>query len=227
MIAALPMYHRVETRGPLAELWSGIRADLARLWGRPRSFRLPDRLTEPKDLMTHWGAGNLLLGEICGMPYRTHFRNRVAYVGSLDLGLEGCPPGHYNSVLIVRRDETRTAPADWPALRLAVNGRDSQSGWAAPHEAAASLKTRFGDEVVTGAHRASARAVVEGQADIAAIDANTWRLMRRFDDLTGLIDSSYERNHDLDIGQTHLVTDFAQSPAFQFEAVTETVINVT
>ena len=186
MIAALPMYLRDETRAPLAELWSGIRTALARRWGRPRAGRLPDRLTEPADLMTHWGTANLLLSEICGLPYRTHFKGRVAYVGSLDLGLPDCPPGHYNSVLVVRRDETRTRPEDWPDLTLAVNGRDSQSGWAAPRAAAAALRTRFGDEVLTGAHRQSARHVAEGRADIAAIDAHTWRLMQRFDDLSAL-----------------------------------------
>jgi len=36
----------------------------------------------------------------------------------------------------------------------------------------------------TGAHARSARAVADGRADFASIDAVSWRLMRRYDDAT-------------------------------------------
>ena len=58
-----------------------------------------------------------------------------------------------------------------------MNDPLSQSGWA-------NLRPWLRDHGavrITGAHQASARAVREGAADIAAIDAVTWGFLRRWD----------------------------------------------
>ena len=68
----------------------------------------------------------------------------------------------------------------WPisqAQRFAYNEPVSQSGWAAPSTHAAKTGTRFGAYIQTGAHVASAKAVADGDADIAGIDALTWALI--------------------------------------------------
>ena len=54
-------------------------------------------------------------------------------------------------------------------------------GWAAPVLHARALGLRFSRVVRSGGHAASARAVAQGRADIAAIDAASWRLIRRHD----------------------------------------------
>jgi hypothetical protein len=93
----------------------------------------------------------------------------VRYVGTFDFGLHGFA-GAYHSVCLGALPEGRDRP-----VRLAVNGADSQSGWAAAQDdPALTPETQI---VLTGAHAASARAVAEGRADIAYLDAVTWRLL--------------------------------------------------
>jgi ABC-type phosphate/phosphonate transport system substrate-binding protein len=63
----------------------------------------------------------------------------VTYVGTPDYGVEGCPPGHYRSVFVVRADDRAPKPADFDGARFAYNEALSQSGWAAPQTHAAKL----------------------------------------------------------------------------------------
>ena len=57
----------------------------------------------------------------------------------------------------------------------------SQSGWAGPQNDAAARGFRYTNPVQTGGHAFSARAVADGKADIAGIDALTWLLIKRHD----------------------------------------------
>ena len=117
----------------------------------------------------HWGAPDLALSHVCGLPFATDFLDRVTYVASIDFALPDTPPGWYHSVVVTRPDETRPREA----LRLAYNSSDSQSGWGS---------TRghpFAGYLATGAHRASAAAVAEGRADVAYIDAVSWRILEQ------------------------------------------------
>ena len=173
MIASLPMYDRPEARAANDRLWQAVRDALG---------HGPAALTRGGDARADWLAPDLLLSQTCGLPYRTRLRGRVALLGAPDLGLPGCPPGHYRSLFVVRRDAQGARLADFTAQRLAYNEGGSQSGWAAPVLHARGLGLRFGRTVRTGAHADAARAVATGRADIAAIDAASWRLIRRHDD---------------------------------------------
>ncbi len=53
----------------------------------------------------------------------------------------------------------------------------SQSGWAAAVEYRDTHNLTFAETSKTGSHQASARAVADGMADLAAIDAVTWALL--------------------------------------------------
>lgn len=64
---------------------------------------------------------------------------------------------------------------------VAVNDGRSQSGWAAPQAFMETRDLSFHKTSLTGSHRNSAHAVANGTADIAAIDAQTWRMIRRWD----------------------------------------------
>ncbi|MFN0113453.1 MAG: phosphate/phosphite/phosphonate ABC transporter substrate-binding protein [Paracoccaceae bacterium] len=171
-IAALPMYDWPQVSASTDRLWSGIRDALRR-----RGIAAPDRLTRGADLWQLWESPDLMLAQTCGMPFRTRLHPRVALAGTPDFGLPDCPPGHYNSVFVVRRGEAGTV-ADFAGRTLAYNEAGSQSGWAAPqnHMAAEGLPA-FVSTRRTGAHRLSAQAVADGTADIAAIDAVTWRFI--------------------------------------------------
>ncbi len=172
MIASLPMYDRPETAAANDRLWAGMRAHLD---------QGPDRLTRDGDLWMQWQSPDLLLSQTCGYPYRARLHGRVALVGTPVLDLPDCPPGQYYSVLVCRADDPRATPQDYATARFAYNDALSQSGWAAPQTWAARHGFAFSKPVQTGAHRASARAVAEGRADIAALDALSWRIMCQHD----------------------------------------------
>lgn len=170
MIASLAMYDWPQVAAEHDRLWSLIRAALA-----DEGIDAPEGLTRNGSLWNIWESPDLLLGQTCGMPYRTRLHGNVTLVGTLDYGLPDAPPGYYYSELITRADEPGEV-MDFIDRTLAFNGQDSQSGWAAPQNHVAPLV--FKHTRHTGAHRDSALAVAEGRADIAAIDAVTWRLIR-------------------------------------------------
>lgn len=186
MIAALPMYWRDET----AQAWRGFWRDVQQAWqqmdGMGTQADLPP-LTEPNDLpddwTEHWCDPNLILSQTCSLPLRSALRDKVTYVGTFDFGLDtpdiAGPPGSYHSVFIGQPGGPVQTPPN--PTRFAVNGFDSQSGWAAAPAAqggAAQAQMRF---VKTGSHAASLAAVAENRADGAALDAVTWRILQRHD----------------------------------------------
>ncbi|MDQ2092501.1 phosphate/phosphite/phosphonate ABC transporter substrate-binding protein [Rhodalgimonas zhirmunskyi] len=183
--AALPMYDRAEVRAANARLWTAIRDHLRLIWqqdGTP-GWPLPETLSQPQDLWAHWLSPDLAFSQTCGLPLVDRLRGKVAMIGTPDYGLPDCPRGYYNSVFVMRADDARDTPADWPALRLAVNSRNSQSGWCAPQNYMAARGLSFSDVLLSGAHQRSAEAVAQGAADIACIDAQTWRMISRWDDV--------------------------------------------
>jgi len=176
MIASLPMYDRPETAAANDRLWDGIARAL-----RARGIEAPAALDRTTGLWETWLSPGLLLSQTCGFPYRSRLHGRVALVATPVCDLPGAPPGHYYSVLVARRADPRRGLADFDGAGLAYNDALSQSGWAAPMAEAAAAGIAFGRTLATGAHRASAHAVAEGAAEIAAIDALTWRMIRRWD----------------------------------------------
>jgi ABC-type phosphate/phosphonate transport system substrate-binding protein len=105
----------------------------------------------------------------------------VQLVAMPDNRLPGCPPGHYNSVFICRVDDPRMSLPEFADAPFAFSEPLSQSGWAAPQNHAAGLGFAFSNDIYTGAHIHSASAVAERRADIACIDALSWRLIQRHD----------------------------------------------
>lgn len=173
MIASLAMYDRPETAHLTDTFWQGLRDHL-----RHQGIPSPDTLTRDPDLWAIWTSPHLLLGQTCSLPFRARLHPHLTLLGNPDLGLPETPPGQYHSVIVTRR-----GAADDPAARrrLAFNDPLSQSGWAAPVAWAAHLGLAFTDLLETGAHRDSAAAVADGRADIAAIDAHSWRLLLAHD----------------------------------------------
>lgn len=174
MIATLSMYDWPGQSLHWDALWAAIRDAL-----RDRGVPAPDGLTRDGSLWDHWESPDLVLGQTCGMPYRQRLHGQVQLVGTLDHGLEGAPAGYYYSVLVAHRDVTSDF-AGFATKTLAYNGMDSESGWAAAQNHAALYGFSFARKLHTGSHRNSARAVADGQADIAAIDAETWRLVQTY-----------------------------------------------
>ncbi|MGR3344229.1 MAG: phosphate/phosphite/phosphonate ABC transporter substrate-binding protein [Paracoccaceae bacterium] len=173
MIASLAMYDRAETAAANDALWDRIRQNLG--FG-PEAL---DRTTAFWDI---WQSPELLLSQTCGMPYRTKLHGHVKLVGTPDYGLPDVAPGYYYSVLLVRVGDA-TDVADYQDRTLAYNGPTSQSGWAAPQNHARELGFCFTQHLRSGGHLASAVAVANGNADIAALDAVTWLMICQYEDI--------------------------------------------
>lgn len=177
MIASLGMYDFGAAMAANDRLWALIRDGL-----RARGIAAPEALTRGEGAYwPAWEAPDLVLSQTCGYPFRAKLHRRVTYVGTPDYGVEGCPPGHYRSVFVVRADDPRQTLADFNRAPFAYNEDLSQSGWAAPQTHAAKLGLRLPPALKTGGHRLSALALAEGHADIAALDAVTWELMQDTD----------------------------------------------
>lgn len=187
MRAALPMYDRPETLDATNRYWGLIRDGL-----RAGGLDAPDELTRDVDPWALWLAPDLLLAQTCGLPFRSRLHDKVQLVGTPDFGLPGCAPGYYNSVLI-----TRGPLADCPIKtllekRVIINEGLSQSGWAALVGYAESLNLRPTRPMLSGGHENSALAVAENRADLAAIDIQTWRLLKRYKRwTTGLVEVAH------------------------------------
>lgn len=182
MIASLMMYLRPETAAANVRYWDLIRAALQR-----RGIAAPVTLSNDKDPLTVWSDAGLVLSQTCGMPYRLFLHDSVTLVGTPDFGVPGCPSGYYHSVAVVRKDAESSQLRDFRQARLAFNERHSQSGFAAAYSASRRASFWFENRLATGGHLASAKAVAEGRADIAFLDAVTWRLIERYEGFASLL----------------------------------------
>lgn len=178
MIAALTMYARPETRAGHDAFWALVRDRL-----RARGVDAPDALDWQIGHMEVWARPDLVLAQICNLPYRAEFRGRVTLIGAGDYGLTDCAPGQYHSVFVVRADDPAQSPHDCAraGYRLAYNEGLSQSGWGSIYDWAATHDLPLNPTLQTGAHAASMAAVAEGRADWASLDAVTWGNLCRFD----------------------------------------------
>lgn len=178
MIAALPMYDFEDMAYANDAFWAGVRDGL-----RAHDMQAPESLMRGAALWDIWQSPDLLLAQTCGYPFRARLFPNVDLIGTPDYGVEECPPGHYCSYFIARRDDPRHDLVAFDGTPLAYNEPLSQSGWAAPQNHAASLGLRFPAGQLTGAHRATAQAIAHGQADLGAVDAVTWRHLQRVEPL--------------------------------------------
>ena len=176
-LAALPMYD-----------WPVVRAAHDALWQVLRIRLLTAGLPAPKSLyrgslpLTQiWKSPGLLLAQTCGLPYVSDLAGDTRLIATPTYDLPDCGDGMYCSRIVVRRDHPAEKMDDLTNTVAAINGRNSQSGFAAlaavtpgwnPHEFYQCLTP-------TGSHLASLRAVADGNADVAAIDAVSFALAKQ------------------------------------------------
>lgn len=162
MIASLGMYDMPHAVDAHDRLWHAIRAELG---------HGPETLSRGGDPWDDWQSPDLLLSQTCGLPYRARLYGQVSLVGTPDYGLRDCPSGYYYSYIVRQTGDPRTIRELARVGTIAFNDPLSQSGWAAPVTHLAKYGLKPAATMQTGAHLASARAVLAGHADYAAIDA--------------------------------------------------------
>lgn len=189
----LPMYDWPEERAHVDALWGQIREQLKQ---SAPGLDTPEALSrDPADL-TLWTAPDVLLSQCCWGPLSQPGLEHLEPIAQPDFSdVTGGQGPDYRSVLVMRGEadtEDRFVPAhtgaDLPdvlraglsGLRLAYNEPISRSGLLAlAEDMRLPPETLCAGQMQTGSHRASIRAVAEGQADIAAIDCRSWALAQR------------------------------------------------
>ena len=162
------MYDYPHTRAANTLLWSLIREQLG--YG-------PTELTHDRDPWDLWQSSELVFSRTSGLPFRARLHDKVQLIGTPDYGLIDCPAGHYNSVIVVSSASTIAELKSLTGQSMAYNEGLSQSGWAAPQAHLRQANIHFKTRPCTGSHKASAQAVVSGDADFTAIDALTWEML--------------------------------------------------
>jgi hypothetical protein len=172
------MYDWPEVQWANDALWAAIAERL-----RARGIDAPDALDRARPSEDVWLDPGLLLSQACGFPFATRLRRHVQLVGTPHHAVDGCRGPYYSSFIVVRKED----PAQWfskfRGARAAVNARDSLSGFVAFK--AALRRNGPGvtptDWLETGSHRESLRAVADGRADIASLDAVCWALGKEYE----------------------------------------------
>jgi len=77
-------------------------------------------------LIAHWRAPELLFSQTCSLPFNTKLADVTEIVGTPDYGLDGCPPGHDRSEIIVRKDAPNDATAVCQAVSVAIDPKPSK-----------------------------------------------------------------------------------------------------
>ena len=166
----LAMYPFEELQPWWQQLWSLIQRRLP--W-------LPAELTWHTDLHDAWRSPEMLVDQTCGWPLVRRLADVVQVVGAFEYDVPEAEGPTYRSVLVAREPRD---PSDVVGVRAAVNDDISLSGWVSLLAAVHGPGSRWEGPVVwTGAHVDSVRAVRDGRAEVASIDAVTWAHLRRLD----------------------------------------------
>jgi len=176
------MYWFTETKAAHVAFWVLVRDHL-----RANGVKAPKSLNEMKSPYEVWSAQDLTLSHICSLPYRLEFKDKVTRIGASDYGLEGCGPGQYRALFIVRDDHPAENPEDLNAATMALNSDDSHSGWGDAANWAIARDIRFNPRRWTGSHQNSLGTVVAGGAEFCTIDARTFEVLKMIDPHTQLV----------------------------------------
>lgn len=177
--AALSMYDLLELQAANDALWSAIAARL-----RARGLAdAPEQLTRDVPPEVLWTHPNLILAQTCGLPLATRLEGQVQVVATPLYRARGCDGIDYRSAVVVRADHPASSLDDLRGGRCAVNDLASNSGMNLLRAEIAPLaqgRAFFNAVIVTGSHLASAEAVAQGDADLAALDCVTFAHLQRW-----------------------------------------------
>ena len=159
-----------------------------RLWSLVREALpvLPAVLEWDADLHAFWRDPALVLNQTCGWPLVTELADlveagRVRVVGTFVHTVPEALGPTYRSVLVARSGLAVTDPAGLGGRHAAVNSFASLSGWVSlVHAVHGPGATWQGPVTLTGAHVESLRALHDGRAEVASIDAVSFAHVRRW-----------------------------------------------
>jgi ABC-type phosphate/phosphonate transport system substrate-binding protein len=172
------MYDFAPLRAATDGWWRGI-ARALRLQGLKD---VPDRLTRERAERS-WRHPDLLFGQVCGFPLIRAHGTRPQLIATPCYDVPGCDGPEYSSLIVVHADSQAMDMEDLRGRVAAISGTDSHSGCHILRAMVAPLASRgsrfFGRQIITGSHAGSLEAIEAREADVAAIDAITFSLIKR------------------------------------------------
>lgn len=178
MIAALPMYDFAPVRQATDAWWQGL-ANALRLQGIDD---VPTKLTRERAERA-WRQPDLLFGQMCGYPLIRLHGARPRLIATPCYNAPGCDGPDYSSVIVIHADSRAESMEDLRGQIAAISGLDSHSGCHVLRAMVAPLASPggkfFGRQIITGSHAGSLEAIEAREADVAAIDAVTYGLIKR------------------------------------------------
>lgn len=174
--ASLQMYWTPSLASAVETWWQGLR----RHFISAGINDVPENLLTPDDILSVWHRDDLLFSQTCGGPLIRELGDTVRVVGTPVYDTPLTKGINYRSAIIVHRDAKMLLIDELAGSRVAINGRESYSGYLALKAALADIAepgtSFFGEVIVSGAHHESLRMVAAGEADCAAIDAVSFAL---------------------------------------------------
>ena len=178
MIAALPMYDFAPVRAATDAWWQGI-ARALRLQG---IADVPEKLTRERAERS-WRHPDLIFGQVCGYPLIRSPGTKPQLIATPCYDVPGCEGPDYSSVIVIHAENQASEMEDLRGKIAAISGLDSHSGCHILRAMVAPLASRgsrfFGRQIITGSHAGSLEAIEAREADVAAIDAVTFSLIKR------------------------------------------------
>ena len=182
MISSLRMYEFPEMQGALNNYWNLIHNELS-----DSGIQSPVSLDMTLNEQQAWLSPNLILAQTCGMPYRKFLHKKVTLIGTPDFNLNDCPEGYYNSVFISNINDNRKCLTDFKNALFTYNMANSQSGLAAAYSHTRKNDFWFKHRIISKSHKKSCEMVANGKAEIACIDAITWRYIEKYTSLNNCL----------------------------------------
>lgn len=155
---------------------------------------LPAPFNQPLELVFEddgslFANESVLFAQTCGYPYNKRWRQSHDLIAVADFDIEGCTGISYSSWIITRPEFADLKLNAFANKTAVINNADSNSGMNVLRYAVSPYQIEgqfFAKVIESGSHLTSLQQVMDGQADIAAIDAVTWYFARQ----SGLVDDS-------------------------------------
>lgn len=134
------------------------------------------------ELMNMWRSKDMVLSQSCGLPFMEELHQFVNVFGTPTWTDVSDERGRYQTVIVVRESLGVSSIAEVSGLRPVVSNTQSLSGWCSLGVVLSEVTTEpsfVQPFTQSGGHAMSLQMLHDDKADIASIDAATFRLLSR------------------------------------------------
>lgn len=175
MIASLPWYEVPNTELLYDELWNYLRVNL---YQEGFKYETPLNLERNKSLDYILAEPSLLVSQTCGFDIAEQLPNPLRVIGTFSYNSKS---GTYSSYIVVHENSRFYKLSDLVDKSFVANDPRSFSGYHAMAYILKKKPTEFFRHIFwSGSHLDSLRFIQSYTADVAAIDRNTFELLRKF-----------------------------------------------